>query len=79
MDLETVVKNLEIAFISYYRPLLNEKHINTNFTKTKFVTQKLINLGYTHLTIEMNFGEENIMGKIKTPNVNTTVEIDITL
>lgn len=80
IDLQNAVKNLEIAFISYYKPLLNEKHIDTNFSKTTFVTKELINLGYTNLIVEMNLGDESIMGKIKTSSVDNPVfEIDITL
>lgn len=79
-ELKSAVKNLEIAFISYYKPILNEKHINTDFSKTKFVTQELITLGYNRLIIEMNFEDGSVMGNIKTPQVNKqAVEIDINI
>jgi hypothetical protein len=78
-DLEKLVKNLEIAFISHYKPLLNKDYIDTVFEETDFVKKELVELGYSNLMIEMVINEDSLMGKIKTPNAKSqAVDINLT-
>lgn len=79
-NLEKLVENLEIAFISHYKPLLNKDYVDTIFEETDFVKKKLVELGYTNLTIEMIINEDSLMGKIKTPKAKSqSVDINLTL
>ena len=41
IEKKIIVDNLEIAFISYYKPILNKDFKNTNFSKTDFIIKKL--------------------------------------
>lgn len=77
-DLEKLVKNLEIAFISHYKPLLNKDYVDTVFEETDFVKKELVELGYSNLMIEMVINEDSLMGKIKTPNAKSQA-VDINL
>ncbi len=70
VDLKNIVSILEIAFISHYKPILNQKHINTNLKEISLVRNNLKELGYTNLAVEMNFEDGGIMGNITTPHVN---------
>lgn len=79
-NLKKLVDNIEVAFISHYKPLLNEKHINTIFDNTDFVKKELMEFGYTRLMLEMVINEDSSMGNIKTPKAKSqTVDINLSL
>ncbi len=79
-NVDNLVTNLEIAFISHYKPLLNIEYVDTIFEETDFVKKELINHGYTDLIIEMIINEGSLMGNIKTSKAKSEiVNINLTL